>query len=136
VLVYEGGEADRFNAAAIDAGVAGVLRVLAHLGMRDGSALPAAQRTRVVHHTQWVRARRSGILRSPVRAGDEVVRGDELGIIADAFGGSRSVVRAPLSGIVIGHTQHPLVNRGDALVHIADTDPAATGHAARTPRGR
>jgi predicted deacylase len=136
VLVYEGGEADRFNAAAIDCGVAGILRVLAHLGMRDGGETAPPAPTRVVRHTQWVRARRSGIFRSPVRAGDVVGRGDALGIIADAFGGSRSVVRAPLGGIVIGHTQHPLVNRGDALVHVADTDPAATGPAARAPRGR
>jgi predicted deacylase len=66
----------------------------------------------------------------------EVAKGDDLGIIADAFGGARSVVRSPFGGVVIGHTQHPLVNRGDALVHIADTNPAATGRAARPPKGR
>jgi hypothetical protein len=38
--------------------------------------------------------------------------------------------------VVIGHTQHPLVNRGDALWHLANLDPAAKGTAARTPRGR
>ncbi len=59
-----------------------------------------------------------------------------LGIIADAVGDSRATMKAPFDAVVIGHTQHPLVNRGDALWHLADLDPAAKGTAARTPRGR
>jgi predicted deacylase len=135
VVVYEGGEADRFNETAINAGVEGVLRVLADLGMRTDSAPPSAATT-VVRHTHWVRARRTGILRSPVRAGQRVARGDVLGIIADAVGDSRATMKAPFDAVVIGHTQHPLVNRGDALWHLADLDPAAKGTAARLPRGR
>jgi uncharacterized protein len=136
LLVYEGGEAQRFNDDAIDAGVGGVLRVLAHLEVIDTQvvSVPARpRRTRVVRHTQWVRARRSGILRSTVRAGQEVARGEHLGEISDAFGGHRAVVRAPFAGVVIGHTLHPLVNKGDALVHLADLDPDARGRAARPP---
>ena len=136
VVVYEGGEADRFNETAISAGVDGVLRVLADLGMRTDDPAPPAAATTVVRHTHWVRARRTGILRSPVRAGQRVTRGDVLGIIADAVGDSRATMKAPFDAVVIGHTQHPLVNRGDALWHLADLDPAAKGTAARLPRGR
>jgi predicted deacylase len=136
VVVYEGGEADRFNETAIRAGVDGVLRVLADLGMRPDDDPPPAADTTVVRHTHWVRARRTGILRSPVRAGQRVARGDVLGIIADAVGDSRATMKAPFEAVVIGHTQHPLVNRGDALWHLADLDPAAKGTAARPPRGR
>jgi hypothetical protein len=136
VVVYEGGEADRFNETAISAGVDGVLRVLADLGMRTDDAAPPRAGTTVVRHTHWVRARRTGILRSPVRAGQRVARGDVLGIIADAVGDSRATMKAPFDAVVIGHTQHPLVNRGDALWHLADLDPAAKGTAARLPRGR
>jgi predicted deacylase len=136
MVVYEGGEAHRFNETAIAAGVDGVLRVLDHLDMRalDGDAAPAE--TVVVRHTHWVRARRTGILRSTVRAGQRVANGEVLGIVADAVGESRATMKAPFGGIVIGHTQHPLVNRGDALWHLADLDPAATGPAARLPRHR
>ena len=49
-------------------------------------------------------------------------------------GGARATIKAPFLGIVIGYTQHPLVHSGDALVHLADLDPAARGRAARTPR--
>lgn len=135
VLIYEGGEADRFNETAITAGTSGVLRVLAHLEMVDPERVavpPRTRRTRIVRRTSWIRARRSGILRAGVRAGQEVERGETLGVISDAAGGARAVVRAPFSGIVIGHTQHPLVHKGDALVHLADPDPAARGSAARS----
>jgi predicted deacylase len=136
VVVYEGGEANRFNETAIHAGVDGVLRVLADLEMRTDGPIPAATSTTVVRHTHWMRARRTGILRSPVRAGQRVAKGEVLGIIADAVGDSRATMKAPFGAVVIGHTQHPLVNRGDALWHLADLDPAATGTAARPPRGR
>jgi predicted deacylase len=136
MVVYEGGEAHRFNETAIAAGVDGVLRVLDHLDMRalDGDA--ARAETVVVRHTHWVRARRTGILRSTVRAGQRVASGEVLGIVADAVGESRATMKAPFGGIVIGHTQHPLVNRGDALWHLADLDPAAMGPAARLPGHR
>ena len=34
-----------------------------------------------------------------------------LGIIADALGGARVTMKAPIAGVVIGHTRHPLVHR-------------------------
>jgi hypothetical protein len=136
VVVYEGGEADRFNETAISVGVDGVLRVLTDLGMRTGVPPPPAASTTIVRHTRWVRARRTGILRSTIRAGQRVAKGDVLGIIADAVGDSRATMKAPFGAVVISHTQHPLVNRGDALWHLADLDPAAKGTAARAPRGR
>jgi predicted deacylase len=136
VLVYEGGEAHRFDEPAIDAGVAGVLRVLAQLGLINPTVVEVpepAGRTKVVRHTTWVRARRSGILRAAAHLGQEVQRGQHLGLISDAFGGHRAVVRAPFAGMVIGQRLHPLVNRGDALVHLADLNPEARGRAARPP---
>ena len=36
-------------------------------------------------------------------------------------------LRSPISGLVIGHTQHPLVNRGDAVAHIAELGDPLTG---------
>ncbi len=134
VIVYEGGEAHRFNEEVIVAGTAGVMRVLAHLGLythRDAGDEPD---TTFVRHTHWVRARRTGILRSSVNAGQRVARGEVLGIIADAVGGSRATMKAPIAGVVIGHTRRPMVHRGDALFHLADLDPAAKGTAARLPR--
>jgi predicted deacylase len=132
LLVFEGGEAHRFNEAAVRAGVEGTLRVLAELGMRT-AGVPPAPATTIVRNSRWERARRSGIVRIDVFPGQEVKRGDVLGVMADALGERRSVVRATRTGIVLGYTRNPLASQGDALVHIADLSETARGGVARPP---
>lgn len=118
VLLYEGGENARFDGYAIDAGVVGVRRVLTALGMVDGPTVehPAGRECRT---SGWVRARRTGILRLDAGLGQEVADGDRLGILVDSFGKTLAVVYADRAGIVIGRTEAPFVNSGDAVVHIA-----------------
>lgn len=120
VLVYEAGEAGRFDDWAIEAGVAGVERVLAHLGMTD--PVPGAESIDSVESrsSRWIRAGRSGILRLDCALGERVAEGDRLGVVSNSFGKSLRVVRAPADGLVIGRSTSPLVNQGDALVHLAD----------------
>jgi predicted deacylase len=119
VLVYEGGEAWRFDEFAVSTGVTGVLRILATMEMIDLD-VPEAPTPRESRKTGWVRASRTGIVhvRSPL--GAEVADGDEMGQIYDSFGKRLGRIRANRDGIVIGRTEAPLVNRGDALVHIAE----------------
>jgi predicted deacylase len=69
VLLYEGGEAWRFDEYAIDAGVRGVLRVLAHLGMIDPVVDVPETPSLVCRRSGWVRARRTGILQMEVQLG-------------------------------------------------------------------
>ena len=133
VLLYEGGEAHRFDDFAIAAGVTGVLRVLASLGMRPPLDEPPYPPTRLVHRTQWVRSRRSGLFRVSVELGQSVAANEEIGVIADAHGHARGVVRAAIAGVVIGLTRNPLVSQGDALVHLADPTSTPGGRPARTP---
>jgi predicted deacylase len=133
ILVYEGGEADRFNEAAIRVGVDGTLRVLADLGMWSGPPPAAAGPTVVVEHSHWERAHRSGIVRIDVHPGQRVERGEVLGVIAGALGDRPLAVRATTPGIVLGYTRHPMVSQGDALVHLADVSEGARGGLARVP---
>jgi predicted deacylase len=119
VLLYEAGEALRFGDEAIQSGVQGVLRVLSVLGMRALGDVPRRKTTLVAKRTLWVRARRSGIFHLEAELGRRVRQDDEIGFIADASGESSNRVRARAEGLVIGCTANPLVNRGDALVHIA-----------------
>lgn len=118
VLLYEGGEALRFDDDAIEAGTLGVLRVLHHLGMIC-EAPDSGPATVFSRSTKWVRSSRSGIMQLAARLGDNVAKGDEVAVVRDPFGKRLSGVRSPIDGIVIGCTQHPLVNRGDAVAHIA-----------------
>jgi predicted deacylase len=73
----------------------------------------------VARSSSWVRAPGSGILRAMVPLGSRVKKNTLLGIVADPFGESEETVVVPFNGIVIGRTNLPLVNEGDALYHIA-----------------
>jgi len=118
VLLFEGGEAWRFDNQSITAGVGGVLRVLAETGFIDPVAAPA-EPSLVARSSSWVRTGRSGIIQREVELGAHVERGDVVARIYDTFGKKLGDIRSKTTGMVIGHTQHPLVNRGDAIVHIA-----------------
>ena len=120
VLLYEAGEAWRFDEWAIDAGVAGVRRVLASLGMTDPVDEPPPLPSAVCRVSGWVRAPRTGILQLDAALGQRVEPGDRLGGLSDSFGKRVRLVRADRPGIVIGRTEAPLVNRGDAIVHIGE----------------
>ncbi len=119
VLLYEGGEAWRFDEWAIEAGVAGVRRVLAALGMVEAPEPPEVPAVVESRSSGWVRARHTGIVGLDVALGARVEEGDRLGALSDSFGRRVHLVRADRAGLVIGLTHAPLVHRGDALVHIA-----------------
>ncbi len=123
-LLFEGGEADRFDEPAIVAGTEGVLRVLAAKELIDEAPAPRYD-TRLVRGSRWMRASRSGILHLDVALGDDVKDHQDLATIFDPFGKRLGGIRSRAAGIVIGHSQRPLVNRGDAVVHVAAPDTAA-----------
>lgn len=121
VLLYEAGEAGRFSRNAIRSGTDGVLRVIEHLGIQQGISEPAAP-IKISRSSTWVRANRSGIVHVDADLGTEVVIGETIASIRDPFGKLLGKVAARKSGMVVGVTHSPLVNRGDALVHIAELD--------------
>lgn len=127
MLLYEGGEALRFDEAAIRAGVRGIVSVMRAIGM-----LPESKKVRppvepvVARSSYWARAPDSGILRPTAMLGARVKKRDVLGVLSDPLGESEVEVRAPTSGIIIGRTNLPLVNEGDALFHIATFESPRT----------
>lgn len=122
VLLYEAGEALRFDDESIATGVEGVRRVLAFLGMIDTDPADALPLTLESRSTGWVRARGTGILNLETHLGAVVEAGERIGGLSDTFGKRVRLVRADRSGIVIGLTRAPIVNAGDALVHIATVE--------------
>ena len=118
-LLYEGGEPLRFNDDAIACGVRGTLRVLAALDMW-ASEIDDLPRPFEASSSRWLRASRSGILHLDVALGDLVEKGQVLGHIGvDFFSAKARPVKAPHDALVIAHTNNPLVNQGDALIHLA-----------------
>jgi predicted deacylase len=122
-LLYEAGEALRFDEMAIRAGVRGIMSVMQALGMLTSRRLPGSEIDPLVADTtSWVRAPASGILRMQVPLGGRVARSTNIGEIADPFGGGGVDIRSPVSGMVIGRLNMPLVHQGDAVIHIAHLD--------------
>ncbi len=122
MLVYEAGEALRFDEISIRAGVLGVVRIMRHLGM-----LPPAKKTSktklpnpvIAASTSWVRAPDSGVVSRKVKLGSSVREGQRLAIVSDPLGDKECEVIAPFDGIVIGRTNLPLALEGEALFNIA-----------------
>ncbi len=119
VLLYEAGEALRFDEVAIRAGVRGVLNVMTALSMRSKPRSHRQPDTMIANTSQWVRAPQSGILRALIATGAKVEVGDRLAYINDPLGENICEVVSPVNGIVIGKTNLPLVFAGEALFNIA-----------------
>jgi len=120
-LLFEGGEANRFDPHSIKVGVEGVRRCLAHIGMTPPVDL-ATPSPMISPASKWTRSSRSGILHLDVELGDRVEKGASIAALHDPFGKRLTRIKARSAGIVIGRTQSALVNQGDAIVHIAELD--------------
>lgn len=119
VLTFEGGQALRFEDDVIKSATEGVLRVMGELGMITNPP-PAPQHSVVEsNETHWIRADRGGILDLHVAPGELVDVDQTLWTVTGPFGRERSLKPSPYEGVVIGMTTLPLVNPGDAVVHIA-----------------
>ncbi|HEY9771379.1 MAG TPA: succinylglutamate desuccinylase/aspartoacylase family protein [Coleofasciculaceae cyanobacterium] len=119
VLLYEAGEALRFDPMAIKVGVAGIMGVMNYLKMYQDELAPIVGNSLESRKSKWIRASSGGIFHLEVNLGDKIARRQELGFITNAFGERRIPVRAKFGGIVIGHIQNPLVNQGDGIIHVA-----------------
>lgn len=130
-LLYEAGEALRFNELCIRGGVRGVVSVMRELGMLPrGRQTPKRSEAMVARSSTWVRTPQSGILRATVTLGTRVKTGTRLGIVADPFGEREVDVLSTASGIIIGRTNIPLVHEGDALFHVARFEQPKAAEAA------
>lgn len=121
MLLYEAGEALRFDEVSIRAGVKGIINVMRTLEMLPPSRNKSKKvfDPMVARSSSWVRAPDSGMLRTMVPLGSRVKKDTLLGMVSDPFGETETPVTSTYNGIVIGRTNLPLVNEGDALFHIA-----------------
>jgi len=120
VLVYESGEALRFDETALRMGVKGVLRVLAEMGMiRKTKQLDLKRPSEYSKKSSWTRAPMGGVLRLHRMIGDHVTKGELIATLGDPLGEEQIELTAPIKGVIIGRTMLPIVNEGDAVCHIA-----------------
>lgn len=120
VLIYEAGEALRFDELSIRAGLRGVLNVMRNIGMLPARRPPAREASPVLaRSTSWARAPASGIVSTRVQLGSSVSKGQVLAKISDPLGDKGEKLLSPFDGIIIGRSNLPLTHEGDALFHIA-----------------
>ena len=121
VLLYEAGEALRYDEPSVKIGVRGVTRVMEAMGMLPPKKA-AGKPTLLVGKSSWLRCPSGGLLRLSKRLGDTVQKGEVVGLVGDPLGQHEDAIEAPFTGVVIGKLNNPVVNRGDAALHVALTD--------------
>ena len=123
VLLFEGGEALRYNEPIIKAAENGIINTMVNIGMLNSKLIKhKISKNKDVFFASssyWVRAPHSGTIHALKRIGAKVKKNEKLGFVSDPLGKIKHYVKAREGGIIIGITMLPLVNNGDALFHIA-----------------
>ena len=118
LLVYEAGEAQSFDATAIQTGIDGSKNVMRKLGLLQDPL------TNGVHPVfskdeDWLTAHASGLLYSDASLGDHVKAGDHVGTLNDPFGKASSIkIKSQCSGIIVGVNRSPLIQEGESIFKI------------------
>jgi hypothetical protein len=119
VLLYEAGEALRFDETCIRIGVKGIVNVLRHKGMLPKVQKKAVKTPIITRSSQWIRANESGMVRTIKALGDTVHKDEVIAYIDEPMGDASYSIIAPFDGIIIGKSEIPLIQEGDAVFHIA-----------------
>jgi hypothetical protein len=119
VLLYEAGEALRFDETAIKIGVKGIVNVLKSLDMLPKSLKKHYKNPLIFKESSWIRGSESGMLRTIKALGDAVKKDEIIAFIDEPLGNKSFEIKALFEGIIIGKSQIPLVQEGDAIFHIA-----------------
>ncbi|MCS7073061.1 MAG: succinylglutamate desuccinylase/aspartoacylase family protein [Bacteroidia bacterium] len=118
VIVLEAGEALRLRKYAVREGKKGIIRAMQYLDMIPQTE--PMKESKILKDSSWVRAKNAGLFRTFVQPGAYVKKDDLLASLSDPFGQVETEVRAPQNGYVIGLTLLPVINAGDALIHLAE----------------
>lgn len=120
IIVYEGGEILRFDKNAVNIGLQGIYNVMHHIKMLETPIISFKndENSFLAQSSSWVRALQSGIFVSEVELGERVKKNQLIATISNPFGDNKIAINSPEDGVIIGLTKIPLVNKGDALMHI------------------
>lgn len=119
ILLYEAGEALRFDETSIRIGVHGLVNVLRENEMLPKVIKKIKKLPVITKSSKWIRASESGMLRTIKALGDTVEVDEIIAYIDEPLGDEIFEIRSPFDGIIIGKSEIPLVQEGDAIFHIA-----------------
>lgn len=129
LIVYQAGEAMRFDENAIKLGVDGVKNVMRAIDML--SKEPTQEVTPIFsREEEWIIAHKGGILHPGVSLGQTIEEEETIGVISDPFGADIiEPIKSPQKGVVVGVNTSPLIHEGLPIFKIAsflDYDKAET----------
>jgi uncharacterized protein len=117
MLLFEGGQALRFEETMVKCIVKGVFSTMKAINMLGPLSKPAPERL-FVRKTSWIRASHSGIFKLKRKMGSVVKEGEVVATIAGPLGETLSNVHTPYDGVILGSTLMPLVMAGEGLFNI------------------
>lgn len=120
LIVYQAGEAMRFDENAITLGVKGAVNIMRSINILPKEE-PIEEFTPVFSQDEdWIIANRGGILHTFIELGQKVKKGEKLGTISDPFSFDIGEhVKAPKDGIIVGINTTPLIHEGLSIFKIA-----------------
>lgn len=118
ILVFEGGENQRYDGLSIQHGLAGIRRILQYHDMLAEEYVPSEGL--LFNKSTWLRAARGGLFQWMKSSGSWVKKGEPLGFINDPQAIKPiKYIYARSDAFIIGHNNTPVVSQGDALFHLA-----------------
>ncbi len=123
VVLFEGGKSLHLDKHVTQEGISGTIKIMHYLGMRNYSAEIAEMnldtKQFLIKKSVWLRANFSGMYRRFVSIGRAIKDKQVLGSISDPYGEFEKPVKSKYNGFIICSNHSPLVNQGDALIHVS-----------------
>lgn len=117
MVVFEGGESSRLDSYSIEVGLEGLQRVMQIRGFKDFK-VNTNFATQVLESGTWLRSPKSGVVVLHKFSGDTIEKGEIIGVITDPYCNFLHKVKSTVSGVIYGHNNNPVINQGDALIHV------------------
>jgi hypothetical protein len=119
LLVYQAGEAMRFDEHAITLGVQGVQNLLRAIDILEKA--PTKEFNPIFSKDEdWIITHKGGILHPTISLGQTIKKNEVIGTVSDPFGPDISVpIKSPIEGIVVGINMTPLIHEGLPVFKIA-----------------
>lgn len=115
-IIAEVGGRGLLEEHAVEAHLAGLRRVLAHLGMAGAVPGRPPVAPRLVSDFRWLHGQPAGWWTPAVAPGDPVSPGQLLGTISDLHGNELQRITAPGAGVILFLTSSPAVAEGGLLL--------------------
>ncbi|WP_119343179.1 succinylglutamate desuccinylase/aspartoacylase family protein [Facilibium subflavum] len=119
LLVYEAGEAMRFDQESIQIGLEGIINVMRKLQMLEGEIEDKVSPV-FSKDEDWLSSPSSGVLHTDVSLGESIKTGDKIGRLSDPFSNENAtIVKSKLDGVVVGINRAPLIQEGASIFKVA-----------------